>query len=143
MRKYEVMLILPAEADDAVVNGVVERISKVIGESDGEVTNTDVWGRRRLAFEIDKHTEGVYIVVDITADPTSITELERVLHLADEVVRFKVTTKPEPRKRKGPVKVPAGVAAGSATTTAPVTPSGPDASVAEEASDADEPEVSE
>ena len=120
MRKYEVMLILPAEADDAVVKGVVERISKVIGETDGEVTNTDVWGRRRLAFEIDKHTEGVYIVVDMTADPTSITELERVLHLADEVVRFKVTTKPEPRKRKGPVKVPAAVAAGSATTVAPV-----------------------
>ena len=54
MRKYEVMLILPADADEAVVKGAVERISKVIGEADGEVTNTEVWGRRRLAFEIDK-----------------------------------------------------------------------------------------
>jgi small subunit ribosomal protein S6 len=113
MRKYEVMLILPAEADDAVVNGAVERISKVIGEADGEVTNTDVWGRRRLAYPIDKHAEGVYAVVDMTTDPASLTELERELHLADDVVRFKVTVKPPPRKRKAPVKVPAAVGAGA------------------------------
>jgi small subunit ribosomal protein S6 len=100
LRKYEVMLILPADADEAVVKGTVERISKVIGETDGEVTNTEVWGRRRLAFEIDKRAEGYYIVVDMTADPTVITELERVLHLADEVVRFKVVNEPPERKRR-------------------------------------------
>jgi small subunit ribosomal protein S6 len=100
LRKYEVMLILPADADEATVKGAVERISKVIGVSDGEVTKTDTWGRRRLAFEIDKRTEGYYVVVDMTADPTVITELERVLHLADEVVRYKVLQKPIERKRR-------------------------------------------
>jgi small subunit ribosomal protein S6 len=100
LRKYEIMLILPADADEAAVKGAVERISRVIGETDGEVTNTDVWGRRRLAFEIDKHAEGYYVVVDMTADPTVITELERVLHLADDVVRFKVVNEPPERKRR-------------------------------------------
>ena len=120
MRKYEVMLILPAEADEAVVKGAVERISKVIGASDGEVTHTETWGRRRLAFEIDKRTEGYYIVVDMTADPTVITELERVLHLADEVVRFKVVSKPPERKRRqmSPSKVAANAAKAEAKAAA-------------------------
>src|SRR5207249_4360202 len=103
MRKYEVMLILPAEADDAAVKGAIERISRVIGESGGEVTRTDPWGRRRLAYEIDKHGEGYYVVADFTADQGSITELERVLHLADDVIRFKVLVKPPeriPRQRR-------------------------------------------
>ena len=100
MRKYEVMLILPADADEALLSGAVDRIAKVIGGTEGEVTNTDAWGRRRLAFAIDKHTEGYYAVVDFTADPGSIDELERVLRLADEVVRFKVMQKPPERKRR-------------------------------------------
>jgi small subunit ribosomal protein S6 len=100
MRKYEVMLILPADADEAVLTTAVDRITRVIGGSQGEVTNTDVWGRRRLAFAIGKHTEGSYAVVDFTADPGAIDELERVLHLADEVVRFKVMQKPPERKRR-------------------------------------------
>jgi small subunit ribosomal protein S6 len=100
MRKYEVMLILPADADEAVVTTAVDRITRVIGGSQGEVTKTDAWGRRRLAFAIGKHTEGSYVVVDFTADPGSIAELERVLHLADEVVRFKVVQKPPERKRR-------------------------------------------
>ncbi len=100
MRKYEVMLILPADADDATVKGAVDRINRVIGETGGEVTKTDQWGRRRLAYMIGKHSDGYYVVADMTADPTSMTELERVLHLADEVVRFKVTIKPPERVRK-------------------------------------------
>ena len=107
MRKYEVMLILPADADEAVVTSAVDRITRVIGGSQGEVTNTDAWGRRRLAFAIGKHTEGYYVVVDFTADPESIGELERVLHLADEVVRFKVLQKPPERKRRDAGSKPA------------------------------------
>ena len=89
MRKYEVMLILPAEADESVVSGAVDRITKVVGESGGEVGKVDRWGRRRLAFEIAKQTEGYYVVVDVTADPASMKELDRVLTLADDVIRFK------------------------------------------------------
>jgi len=114
MRKYEVMLILPADADDATVKGAVDRINRVIGEAGGEVTKTDQWGRRRLAYMIGKHSDGYYVVADMTADPDSMTELERVLHLADEVVRFKVTIKPPERVRKDAKRKPAAdVAAGS------------------------------
>ena len=90
MRKYEIMLILPAEADDQAVSAVVERIKSVIDGSGGEVSKVDSWGRRRLAFEIDKQTEGFYVVAEMSADPASIRELDRVLSLADDVVRFKV-----------------------------------------------------
>jgi small subunit ribosomal protein S6 len=89
VRKYEIMLILPAEADDQVVSGAVDRIAKVIGTDGGEVGNIERWGRRRMAYEIAKQTEGYYVVVEATADPTSIKELDRILSLADEVIRFK------------------------------------------------------
>ena len=87
------MLILPPEADDQVVSGAVDRIAKVIGESGGEVSNVDRWGRRRLAYQIDKQGEGYYVVVAATADPASLRELDRVLTLADEVIRFKAVVR--------------------------------------------------
>ena len=93
MRNYEIMLILPAEADDQAVSGVIDRIKGVIGASGGDVTKVDQWGRRRLAFEIDKRSEGFYVVAEMNADPTSIKELDRVLSLADDVVRFKVVVR--------------------------------------------------
>ena len=93
MRKYEIMLILPADAEEATVTGVTDRIAQVIGTADGRVTNIDAWGRRRLAYEIDRRTEGYYVVVDCLADPASMRELERVLTLADDVVRFKVVVR--------------------------------------------------
>ena len=87
------MLILPAEADDQAVSGVIDRISGVIGAAGGDVKKVDQWGRRRLAFEIDKRSEGFYVVAEMNADPASIKELDRVLSLADEVVRFKVVVR--------------------------------------------------
>jgi small subunit ribosomal protein S6 len=89
------MLILPPEADESVVTGALERITRNVSEGGGEVGNVDRWGRRRLAFEIDKQNEGYYVVVQFTADPGAITELERTLHLADEVLRFKVVVRGE------------------------------------------------
>jgi small subunit ribosomal protein S6 len=90
MREYEVMLILPADADDSAVDGVIERITGVLSQHGGEVSNVDKWGRRRLAYEIARQGEGYYVVVTFRTEPDSVLELERVLTLADEVVRFKV-----------------------------------------------------
>jgi small subunit ribosomal protein S6 len=87
------MFILPAEADDSAIAGVTDRITKVIGEGGGAVGTVDRWGRRRLAYEIDKQTEGCYVVAQFKADPAVITELERTLKLADEVIRFKVVVR--------------------------------------------------
>ena len=93
------MLILPAEADESVVTTAVDRITKVVSANGGEVSNIDRWGRRRFAFEMGHLNEGYYVVVTFTAEPAVQTELERVLNLADEVIRFKVILLPA-KKRK-------------------------------------------
>jgi small subunit ribosomal protein S6 len=95
MRTYELMLILPAEADDRAVGAVTDRVAQVLSGSGGEVAKVDRWGRRRFAYELDRTTEGFYIVAELTADPASLRELERVLTLADEVIRFKILALPE------------------------------------------------
>ena len=104
LREYEAMLILPAEADESVVAAAVDRIAK----SGGEVTKTDRWGRRRFAFEINDQTEGYYVVVQFSAEPTGQAEMERVLTLADEIIRFKVMVRPplKPKKPDRRDKVP-------------------------------------
>jgi small subunit ribosomal protein S6 len=84
------MFIVPAEADESVVGGIIDRITKIVSQAGGEVGKVDRWGRRRLAYEIDRQGEGFYVVVAFTAEPSMIAELERSLHLADEVLRFKV-----------------------------------------------------
>ena len=92
MRNYELMLILPAESDESV-EGVVERINQTLADGKGQVGGIDRWGRRRLAYQIAHQSDGYYVVVDFQADPDALAELERVLHLADEVVRHKVVLK--------------------------------------------------
>jgi small subunit ribosomal protein S6 len=95
LRQYVVLLILPADADESVVSGVLDRISGIVSDGGGEVGAVDRWGRRRLAYEIDRQNEGYYVVVEFRADPTAITPLERSLRLADDVVRFKVVVRGE------------------------------------------------
>jgi small subunit ribosomal protein S6 len=87
------MLILPAEADESVVGQALERITRIVAEGGGTVLSVDRWGRKRLAYPIAKQQEGYYVVVEFTAQPSVIAELERTLHLADEVLRFKVVVK--------------------------------------------------
>ena len=100
MREYEIMLILPAEADEALVGTALDRITKVISGAGGEVGNVDRWGRRRFAYEIAKQTEGYYVVARFTAEPATVVELERALHVADEVVRHKVLVVPKIQERR-------------------------------------------
>lgn len=90
MREYEVMLILEPDSDESVVGSVTDRITGVVAGAGGSVAKVDRWGKRRLAYEIDKRTDGYYLVVQFTADPTTVSELERVLSLTDGVVRAKV-----------------------------------------------------
>jgi small subunit ribosomal protein S6 len=91
------MLILPAEADESVVSTAMDRITKVISTSGGEVSNIDRWGRRRFAYELKHLTEGYYVVARFTAEPETQAELDRVLNLADEVIRFKILVQPVQR----------------------------------------------
>lgn len=92
MAQYEIMVIVDRDAEDSL-EGVVERITKIITEGGGEVVGLDRWGKRRLAYEIDHKNEGFYLLVTFTAEAEPLAELERVLLLADEIVRFKVARK--------------------------------------------------
>ena len=93
MRKYEVMLILPPEADDQVVQGVTDRISQVLEAQGGKVGAVNKWGKRRLAFVIRHQSEGFYVVAEFEAEPDAVKELDRVLALVDDVIRFKVVVR--------------------------------------------------
>jgi small subunit ribosomal protein S6 len=108
VREYECMLILPAEADEAAVGTAVDRIEKVAAKHSGQVRGAERWGRRRLAYEIDRRTEGYYVVVTFAAEPSAQGELDRVLNLADEVVRYKTVVLPRrPRPERGQQPEPA------------------------------------
>ena len=89
------MLILPAEADEAMVSTAVERIAKIVAPAGGAVGHLDRWGRKRFAYEIAHQNEGYYVVVRFSAEPSVQPELERTLKLADEVIRHKVMLLPE------------------------------------------------
>lgn len=93
------MLILPAEADEALVGTATERISGVVAKHSGQVHDVARWGRRRLAYEIGHRNEGYYVVVTFSAEPAAQVELERALNLADEVVRHKILVLPERAKQ--------------------------------------------
>lgn len=89
-RRYEVMFILDPRLDDQQIQAAVDRYVGVVTERGGEATKVDHWGRRKMTFEIDHLTEGYYVVADLMAEPAAVAELDRVLHLADELVRHKV-----------------------------------------------------
>jgi small subunit ribosomal protein S6 len=114
------MLILPAEADEALVTTAVDRITKVIAPSGGEVTKLDRWGRKRFAYEVDRLTEGYYVVVRFTADPTSQQELDRTLKIADEVIRSKVLLLPPQKPNKSEKKTNQQVKATASASPASV-----------------------
>jgi small subunit ribosomal protein S6 len=93
MNHYEVLMILPPDSDEQVVSRVVERITQNVSAGGGKVDSIDRWGRRRLAYEIARHQEGYYLLVEVAAEPSSVREMDRALSLADDVIRFKTTVK--------------------------------------------------
>ena len=95
MRPYEVMIILDAGLEDDAINAVLSRASEVVRAAGGNPGRLDRWGKRRFAFEIAHKWEGYYALLEATAPPAAMAELDRVLHLADEVVRHKVIRLPE------------------------------------------------
>lgn len=90
LRKYEVMVILDPDLDERTVAPSLDTYLNVVRQDGGTVDNVDIWGRRRLAYEINKKSEGIYAVVDLTAEPATVKELDRQLSLNESVVRLKV-----------------------------------------------------
>jgi len=90
MRHYELMVILDPDLEERTVQPSLEQFLGVIRQAGGTVDKLDVWGRRRLAFEIGHKVEGIYAVIDLTADPAAVKELDRQLNLNEAVLRTKV-----------------------------------------------------
>lgn len=90
MRHYEVMIILDPSLDERTVQPSLENYLKVIRDAGGSVEKVDVWGKRRLAYEINKHGEGIYALLDVNAEPAAVQEMDRQLSLSETVLRTKV-----------------------------------------------------
>ena len=88
--QYELMVILSPELDERQVAPSLDKFLKVITNDGGSIDNVDIWGRRRLAYEIQKKTEGIYAVVAFTATSAATQELDRQLKLSETVMRTKV-----------------------------------------------------
>ena len=90
MRNYELMVILDPELEERTVAPSLDTYLNVVRNDGGSVDSVDVWGRRRLAYEIDKNAEGIYAVVTLQAEPATVKELDRQLTLNESVLRTKV-----------------------------------------------------
>ncbi|MGP9695367.1 30S ribosomal protein S6 [Brachybacterium sp. AOP25-B2-12] len=90
MRTYEMVVILDPSIDERTVSGTFEKLVAVIPAEGGSIDNVDVWGKRKFAYEIDKKTEGVYVVLGFTAKSETAQELDRQLGLNESVLRTKL-----------------------------------------------------
>ena len=112
MRPYEVMVIMDAGLEEDAIRGILDRVTKIVSDGGGKVGRVDRWGRRRFAYEVNHRAEGYYVLVEVNAQPPALAEVDRMLGLADEVVRHKVIRLPD--------KV-----AGRTSSTKPVSESAP------------------
>jgi small subunit ribosomal protein S6 len=87
MRNYELVCIVQPELDETAFKGVIERVSNWVTEAGGTVDKVDVWGRRRLAYQIHKQREGQYVLLNVTLDPKATSELERNIRYLETVLR--------------------------------------------------------
>ena len=89
-RQYEVLVILDPELEERTVAPSLDTFLNVVRQDGGTVAKVDVWGRRRLSYEIKKKSEGIYAVLDVTFTPAAVAELDRQLGLNESVLRTKV-----------------------------------------------------
>jgi small subunit ribosomal protein S6 len=87
MRNYELVCIVQPELDETAFKGVIERVSNWVKEAGGNVDKVDIWGRRRLAYQIHKQREGQYVLLNLSLDPKSTSELERNIRYLETVLR--------------------------------------------------------
>ena len=90
MRPYEVMVIFDPDTEERSVQPTLEQYLKVITKGGGTVDNLDIWGKRRLAYEINKKSEGIYAVINLTAEPAYVKEMDRQFTINETIMRTKV-----------------------------------------------------
>ena len=106
MHKYELMVILDPGIDERTVAPSLDKFLNVIRNGKGSVDSVDIWGRRKLAYEINKKSEGIYAVVNMTAPSADVLELDRQLKISEAVMRTKVLRADEAIVNINPVDVP-------------------------------------
>jgi small subunit ribosomal protein S6 len=158
MHQYELMVILDPEIDERTVAPSLDKFLNVIRNDGGTIDKVDIWGKRRLAYEINKKTEGIYAVVSLTSNGDATKELDRQLKLSEAVMRTKVLRAEEaiaqvaeaaklsaekaarkaaaPAKTAAPAKSADVAAAPSSSAKPAAAPAAPAAPVAEPATDA-------
>ncbi|MHA7176456.1 30S ribosomal protein S6 [Arthrobacter sp. Sr24] len=97
MRPYELMVIIDPDVDERTVEPSLQKFLNVITTDGGTIEKVDIWGRRRLAYDIQKKSEGIYAVVNFTAEPATAQELDRLLGINETILRTKIT-RPEEQK---------------------------------------------
>jgi small subunit ribosomal protein S6 len=95
MRAYEVVIIIDTSLEDDAIQASVDRAVQFLTERGATVNSVDRWGKRRFAYELNHRWEGYYVLLSVTAESKALTELDRMLLLADEVVRHKVIRLPK------------------------------------------------
>jgi len=94
---YELIFIVRPDVGEEVIQAAVQKVTGVVAEAKGEMLTVDEWGKRRLAYPIQKHKEGFYLYLKFTTPPETIKEIERLLKLNEQVIRY-LTVKLDPRK---------------------------------------------
>ena len=107
MRPYETMIIFDPAVEEPAIQGALDRALEVVRANGGTTGTVDRWGRRTLAYEMNKKREGYYVVAEFTAEPKASAELDRFLVLADEVMRHKIIRIPEKVAGRARAKAPA------------------------------------
>lgn len=97
MRAYELMVLIDPEVDERTVEPTLKKYLEVVTNAGGTVDNIDVWGRRKTAYEIQKKSEAIYVVVNFQSGPAATQELDRLLNLNETILRTKII-RPEEQK---------------------------------------------
>lgn len=100
MHRYELMLVLRPDAPDDQVQAVIDRVTRSIAATEGQIVKVSPWGRRRLAYAIGQQREGSYFIIQFDAPGTAVLELERGLNITEEVMRHLVTRVEKPQARR-------------------------------------------
>ena len=95
MNQYEVMYVIDAALEDSARTELINRFSELVQKNGGEVERVDEWGKRRLAYEIQKETEGYYVLVTFSCEPDFLKELDRVYNITEGVLRTMIIRKSE------------------------------------------------
>jgi small subunit ribosomal protein S6 len=122
LRDYEILYIVRPDLDDEQVHEAVGSVDKLITNLGGATVKTDIWGRRRLAYEVRHLREGQYVLTDFHIDPARVPEMEATLKISDAVFRHLIVRKPEKKTKKSATPPAAAVPAAAAEAVAETTP---------------------